>query len=324
MIHGAPKTVTGLVKPVHLNHMVKPNLIPVCQGNDEHCADNGLGDSRPRALPQTQYLSITTVNLPAVRKKITELNDSASADVALSSDEVKHLENLVKQLQSSPTDPKPQPDQLSVVIKIISKWSPANRLPGLDLLRLCAMASSFAMDTSGGEGTVVDTLEAAGVFAADTDKPNNTMLAVRTLANMFNTEEGRFIADGCYEQIVGLVKPFAKSSNKNLATAIATLYINFAVLLTAGAPSDESATREKRAAAVYDDAMSLVEVSSDSEATYRGLVALGTFQALGDEFRKTIASERGVGKLLDKVSKGPLGKEKRIQAVVQEMRDQFE
>lgn len=62
-----------------------------------------IAESRPRALPQTQYLSITTGNLPAIRKKLLELNGAASSDVTLSDTEVKSLEALFKQLQSSST-----------------------------------------------------------------------------------------------------------------------------------------------------------------------------------------------------------------------------
>lgn len=285
-------------------------------------ANAQTAESRPRSLPQTQYLSITTANLPAIRKKITELNDSASPDVALSAEELKKVEDLIKQLQSSPTAPKPQPDQLTTILKIATQWPPANRVPGLDLLRLSAVSPAFITHTSGGEGTIVDTLAAAGVFAPDTDKPNNTMLATRAFANMFTTDEGRLVADGCFEQILDLVRPFATSGNKNLTAAIATLYINFAVLLTAGAPADESDSRERRAEALFERALGLVRESRDSETVYRGLVALGTLQALGDGFRKGVA-EKGVKGLLDEVSKGPFGKEGRIRNVVDEMRDQL-
>ena len=281
------------------------------------------GDTRPRALPQTQYLSITTANLPAIRKKVGELNESASQDATLSSDELKLLDALIKQLQSSPKDPKPQSDQLSVVLKIATQWPSANRLPGLDLLRLCAIAPSFITNTSAGSGTIVDTLASADVFAASTDKPNNTMLATRMLANIFNTEEGRLIADGCFEQIVELVQPHTMSTNKNLAAAIATLHINFAVMLTSSAPATESRSREMRAAAVANQVVDLLDKVGDSETVYRSLVALGTLLALGNEFRKEVAQAKNVTGLLSKVEQGPVGKETRVKAVITEMRDQL-
>ncbi|OBW68479.1 MAG: Uncharacterized protein AUREO_014550 [Aureobasidium pullulans] len=281
------------------------------------------GGTRPRSLPQTQYLSITTANLSAIRKKIGELNDTISSDLALSSDELKAVDNLVKQLQSSPKDPKPQADQLSAVLKVATKWPLANRLPGIDLLRLTAVAPTFAMHTSGGTGTIVETLTQSGVFAADTDKPNNTMLAIRVLANLFMTEEGRLVADGCFEDIISSTQPFSSTSNKNLATAIATLYINYAVLLTSNAPASESKTREQRAAAVINAVLSIIKPEGDSEAVYRALVAVGTLMSLGDEFRREVAQAKDMGSLLQSIEKSALGKENRIKAVANEMRDQL-
>ncbi|KAI5258795.1 PFU-domain-containing protein [Aureobasidium subglaciale] len=281
------------------------------------------GDARPRSLPQTQYLSITTANLSAIRKKIGELNDTMSSDLALSSDELKALDNLVKQLQTRPKDPKPQADQLSAVLKVATTWPSANRLPGIDLLRLSAVAPSFAMHTSGEDGTIVDTLCKSGVFAVDTDKPNNAMLAIRVLANLFMTEEGRLVADGCFEEIVSSTQPFASTSNKNLATAIATLYINYAVLLTSGAPATESKSREQRAAAIINASLNIIKPDGDSEAVYRALVAVGTLMSLGNESRKEAAQAKDMGGLLQGIERSALGQENRIKAVTNEMRDQL-
>lgn len=279
------------------------------------------GDSRPRALPQTQFLSITTANLPAIRKKIAELNEGASTQSQLSSEEFKSIDNLVKQLQSSPRDPKPQDDQLSAVLKVATNWPPGNRLPGLDLLRLAAVAPSFIQSTSAGSETIVDVLSRAEIFAADTDKPNNTMLATRAFANMFASEQGRLVVDGCFEQILGLIEPFVASTNKNLSAAIATLHINFAVMLTSQAPSAESKAREQRAAAVTNQVISLLQKTEDGESGYRGLVALGTLMSLGSEFRTEVKQAKNLGQVLDKLSSGPLGKEARVRNVVEEIRD---
>lgn len=280
------------------------------------------GDSRPRALPQTQYLSITTANLPAIRKKIGELNESAGSD-ALSADELKSLDSLLMQLQSSPKDPKPQSDQVTSLIKIATQWPAASRLPGLDLLRLCAVASSFVSTTSAAKGTIVDLLASTDAFQPSGDKPNNTMMATRVLANLFTTEQGRLIADGCFEQITQLTESFATSTNKNLAAAIATLLINLAVLLTSGAPAAESKSREQRAAIVANQVIALLNTGGDSETVYRALVALGTLFSLGDVFRKEAAQAKDIKGLLTKVGMGPVGKENRIKAVIAEIQDQL-
>lgn len=281
------------------------------------------GDSRPRALPQTMYLSIVTANLPAIRKKISELNESVGSNLQLSQNHLQALDALVKQLQSSPKDPKPQEEQLAAVVNIATQWPAASRLPGLDILRLCAVAPTFAMHTSGGSGTIVDTLAKTEVFSAGTDKPNNTMLAVRILANMFMSEEGRFVADGCFEDILSSTQPFVDSANKGLTTAIATLYINYAVLLTSGAPASESRTREQRAQGVMNGAVHLINPNRDSETVYRGLVAVGTLLSLGDEFRKAMSQSKNLGELLRALEGSPVGKEARIKNLIAEIKDQI-
>lgn len=303
-----------------LSHKVSEHA--TVQVLNTHLTKSTTGDDRPRALPQTQYLSITTANLPAIRKKILDLNTTAMA--ALSDGEIASLEALIKQMQSSPKEPKPQEDQLAVVLKIATEWAPADRLPGLDILRLCAVAPSFVQHTSGGNGTIVETLADTGVFSPDNDKPNNTMLAVRVLGNLFVSEEGRFVADGCFETIVSYVNELVNNaSNKGLTTAIATLYVNYAVLLTSMAPSTESKSREQRAQAIVDGAVRLLQPDKDSETVYRALVAVGTVLSLGDEFRRNVSRTHHVADLLQGLDGSALGKETRIKAVSMEIKDQL-
>ncbi|PNS20323.1 Ubiquitin homeostasis protein lub1 [Sphaceloma murrayae] len=277
---------------------------------------------KPKSLPQTSYLSIATANLQPIRKKVLELNETESGAGKMSSSEVEALEALVKQIVATPRDPKPQSDQLDVLLKMISSWSPAARLPALDLLRLCAVSSAFTSITSAGQGTIVDTLESADCFSISEDRPNNTMMATRILVNMFNTKEGRLIVDGAGAQILGSIEPFVETGNKNLSTAIATLLINYAVLLTSNAPADESKSREERAATVASLAINLLQKSADSETIYRALVALGTTLSLGGNFRKEVSRAKDVGGLMSKILTG-FGKEARVKNLIDEIRDQL-
>ncbi|KAF4555894.1 PUL domain-containing protein [Elsinoe fawcettii] len=279
------------------------------------------GDSKPKSLPQTSYLSITTANLPAIRKKTIELNETEDPSARLSQEEIALLESLIKQLSSSPRDPKPQSAQVDVVSKIVSSWGPASKLPGLDLLRLCAVAPSLAAATSAGNGTIVDTLVSANCFSASEDRPNNTMMATRILVNLFNTKEGRLIVDGQGDEILNLLKTFTGTSNKNLSAAIATLLINYSVFLTSNAPADESQTREQRGTKVATLAAELLKTSTDSETVYRSLVALGTTLSLGENFRKGSSKTLNLNSLISKVSSGSFGKEGRVKNLLEEIRD---
>lgn len=59
------------------------------------------------------------------------------------------------------------------------------------------------------------------------------MLATRALSNLFETPAGRTLADNDFDRIHELIKDAATSpSNRNLNIAIATLYVNYAVLFT--------------------------------------------------------------------------------------------
>ena len=252
------------------------------------------------------------------------MNATASHDVALSDQEIQLLEKLIQQLQSSPKDPKPQADQLAVVIKIATEWEPASRLPGLDILRLCAVAPAFAQHTSSAGVNIIDTLAKTDVFSASGDRPNNTMLAVRVLGNLFASEEGRSIVDAAFESVNSYVDHFTSSSaNKGLAAAIATLYINYAVLLVSGVPSLGSSTREQRAQAVISGAVRLLKPERDSETVYRALVAVGTLLSLGHDFGRSVAHKQHIPDVLKTLENSAVGKENRISAVIREVRDQL-
>ena len=275
---------------------------------------------RPKALPQTQYLSITTANHKMVEKKIQELNkqllDEGRKDLSLSPTDLTSLSGLFTQLSASSAGAKNiTPAGVDVVLHIAISWPPDRRLAGLDLLRLLAVSPVLVTHTSGsGSQTVVGKLISSGVFSPDSP-PNYTMMAIRTIANLFATEEGRLIADGEFEQIQPLLAEFTTSakalSNRNLAAALATLYINYAVLCTA-----ENADR---ALTLMDDLTKVINNVMDSEALYRALVGAGTLLCLGADFRSAAKEVFDFPKALEKAES--VGKEPRIKNVIAEMRD---
>ena len=246
--------------------------------------------SRPKVLPQTTYLSIKTANLQTIRKKIEELNAqlvTTSKDLSLNPSQIELLAHLIKYLEQPPiAAAKPSPiitNGLELVIGIATTWPPAHRLPALDLLRLLAAATpaTATYRTSSG-GSLVDALAASGVFE-DKERSNNTMLAVRALANLFDTDAGRALADSAFEQIHALVKTSSVgTTNRNLTIAVTTLYINCAVLVTSQSHRDLPSSMD-RGLALLDDLSGIVRSATDSEAVYRGLVAAGTVLGLGEE-----------------------------------------
>lgn len=282
--------------------------------------------SKPKVLPQTQYLSITTANLQTIRKKIEELNEQllndGSKDIALNPPQLEMLQSLVKHLeQSHSAASKSSPaimNGLDVVFTIITAWPTAQRLPGLDLLRLLAAATpSTAAFRSSDGGSIVEILSQSGVFN-DQDRSNNIMLAVRAFANLFTTEKGRHLAETKFNDIHKLVKSSAAgTANRNLTVAVATLYINYAVLLTSESHEALPSSTD-RALTLLEDLAEMVSEATDSEAIYRSLVAAGSLLTLGEELQVAAKEVFGFEDALAKVEQRT--QEPRIKGLVVEIK----
>lgn len=293
-------------------------------------APPSIPESRPNVLPQKTYLSIKSANLKVVAKKLQELNaqlvSSGSKDVSLGPSEVDIVVSLCSQLESS-SNLKPSPtveSGINLVFKVATKWPAANRLPGLDLLRLLAAATPVTATADYNGQDLVSGIQSSGVFNPPLNA-NNAMLSVRMLANLFETDSGRQLAVSKFDQILGAIKPALASSgtapNRNLTIAVATLYINYAVYFSSEgrASAPESA---ERGLVLVEELSKILSVEKDSEAVYRSLVALGTLiKALGEEVKTAAKEIYDVGGILGKVSGSGIGKEPRIKGVVGELRE---
>ena len=298
--------------------------------------------TRPKVLPQKQYLSIKTANLKAVTKKIEELNqhliDSASKEIALNPPELSTLQALSRTLETT-TSPVSSSNAsldngLAITAQLLTRWPPSNRLPLLDLLRLVTAVTPSAGTFKTSDGaSIIAVLDRSGVLA-DTDRPNNIMLAVRALANLFETEAGRHLMDLSFEAVHALVKPLAapapaagassaagSASARNLIIAVATLYINYAVLCTGAARRDLPSSVD-RGVALAGDLCSVLRRERDSEAVYRALVALGTLLALGEDVQLACQKNYGIEEVLGRAEAGI--KEPRIKGVSREIRELLE
>jgi phospholipase A-2-activating protein len=279
--------------------------------------------SRPKTLPQTQYLAIATGNLQTIRKKVEEFNQQlltdGRKDVALNPGDLETLATTVKQLEtaskkSDATLPI-SADGINLIARIATNWPADKRLPGLDLLRLLAAASEKTLEhTSGGEHSLVDLLISSGNISADAPI-NNTMMSVRTLGNLFTSDMGRSIMDTEFEKVHTVVEPFITSPNRNTIIAITTLYINYAVLLSASAPDHDT----NRAITLLDELTKIINSATDSEALYRALVGAGTLLTLGQDFRELAKEALDFDRALARAEK--TGVEPRIKHVIQEIRN---
>lgn len=179
---------------------------------------------------------------------------------------------------------------LDLAIKLSTSWPYKNRLPGLDLLRLLAVAPQTATYTHPRAGNVIDLL-IASVTETSPPAENNVMMAVRAFANLFESSEGRSLAVSEFDKIQGLTSLAVGTSNRNLAVAVTTVYINYAVLLK----SEEEGSSFEQALALLDTLSKILTTQKDSEVIYRALVAAGTLVTIGDEVKSAAKDVYSIG-----------------------------
>ncbi|KAL8716366.1 MAG: hypothetical protein Q9220_000273 [cf. Caloplaca sp. 1 TL-2023] len=287
---------------------------------------SSLPSSRPKVLPQTSYLSIKTANLRTIRKKIQELNqqldDEGHRDAVLDPSHFATLDAMMKPLEQSlagsPTTDEAFESGTAVIMQIIATWPAGQQLPALDLLRLLTAATPAAATYRSPTGSnFVEVLQASKAFE-DPDRPNNVMLAVRALSNLFETSQGQTLANESFDYIHKLVHGSGNpSSNRNLTIAIATLYVNYAVLFTSPTHLSERSSTD-RGLKLMDDLTGVIRGTADSEAVYRGLVAAGTLLGLGEEVQMAAKEIYDLEGALKKAVQAV--KEPRIKGVVGEIR----
>jgi phospholipase A-2-activating protein len=168
-----------------------------------------MPSKRPNVLPQKIYLSIKQANLRTIQKKIEDLNmeliASNEKDISLNPADVSVLQALVAILEKPPPAGGKTPATIihgiELVIRLTTLWPTAQRLPGLDLLRLLAAATPVIATYRNSRGeSILEILEGSAIFE-DKEKSNNIMLAVRMLVNLFETEEGRKLAAEKFDKV---------------------------------------------------------------------------------------------------------------------------
>ncbi|KAF2431541.1 polyubiquitin binding protein-like protein [Tothia fuscella] len=291
----------------------------------EGSTPNPAPATRPKVLPQTKYLSIDTANLQLVRKKVEEFNQALISDgnkgVALNPNDIEVLASTVEQLEavSKKADPSSpvSAEGIDLIVRVATTWPPEKRLPGLDLLRLFAAASEQTVrHTNEGGQTLIDVLDSSDNISANAPL-NNSMMAIRTLGNLFTSDAGRKVMSEDFDKVHTMVEPFISSPNRNMIIAITTLYINYAVLLSVAAPDYDS----DRVVTLLNDLTKIINSATDSEALYRALVGAGTLLALEKDFRELAKEAFDFDRVLARAEK--VGVEPRIKHVIKEIRDQF-
>lgn len=235
----------------------------------------------PSILPQKEYLSIKSANLPVVLRKIQEFNQTLlNEGDAAAAIESKDMEVLLASKDILETRSQSQVDRIlqpciPLFSRMLVRWPAGYRLPVIDLARLYAAATA-AMCTR----DFFKILSAAAF--EDADRSNNIMMAVRTFGNFFSFADGRHVMDSVFDTLTNLISPYRDSGDRNMSIAIATLLVNYATLYVS-VPYKSLPSTVERATMLLRDSCELLGADSDSEAVYRALVGAGTLLDLGEE-----------------------------------------
>jgi phospholipase A-2-activating protein len=292
-----------------------------------------ITETRQNVLPQNAYLSIKTANIKVIAKKLTELNQqiisSGNKDFSYNPPELGTLLNLCNQLETTgslPKDPSTVETGIQLVLKAALKWPTANRLPGLDLLRLLAAATPVTAQIQYEGHDVIDAIQQSGVFQSPV-AVNNAMLAIRFFANLFDTPLGGDLAATKFDHILRMVSSVTTAAgatpNRNVTIAATTLYINYSVYLTSEGRV-QSAESAEQSLQLLEELFKIFVNEKDSEAVYRGLVALGTLmKASGEEVKSAAKEVYELDKILSNISSSSAGREPRVKGVIGEIRSGF-
>ncbi|KAJ3281630.1 hypothetical protein HK104_011360 [Borealophlyctis nickersoniae] len=227
---------------------------------------------------QKGYTFFKAANTSAILTKIIQLNSEIEksmeyGSLALSPPEVQKLESVVRALASGESKFKDmfKEAELQVVEKVAYGWPASHRFPGIDILRLTILYSPLPIhDLSRKLAQATDGFRLAPSDPDFKTQETNIMLALRAISNAFNTGEGVEWAVGEREKLIAAIRDcWRNSSNKNLRTALATVFLNYAVLLN---EKQDDALRVELLGIVAE----FVKTETDAEAEFRCLVTLGT------------------------------------------------
>ncbi|KAI5644066.1 PUL domain-containing protein [Phthorimaea operculella] len=212
-------------------------------------------------IPHDAYIRFDQANLKAIHDKLREFNNKVGDGVSPFTEE--QLENIVK---LGEVNNRYNPETITL-LKQMLQWPKEILFPVLDVTRLAIRNKDInaqMFDTSYGPNFVTYLL----TLLAPDNLPANQMLAMRVLVNAFCDLPGEMLVLAARESVVHSLICLTQLSN-NAQIAAASLLLNLSVALAQQTDSVELA----------DALVTLLGRTTDNEAYFRGLVALGTLLA---------------------------------------------
>ncbi|XP_048484837.1 phospholipase A-2-activating protein [Plutella xylostella] len=214
-----------------------------------------------KLIPHDQYIRFDQANLKAIFDKLKEFNGKLGDGSAALSEA--QLENIVKLGELNST----HSSETLALLKKILEWPKEILFPVLDVTRLAVRnkeINSALFDTTNGPAFIQYLLS----FLTPDNIPANQMLAMRVLVNAFSALAGEMLVLAAHESILHALLCLNALSN-NAQIAATSLLLNLSVALA----------QQQDTSDLADCIVQLLNRTTDDEAYFRGLVALGTLLA---------------------------------------------
>ncbi|KAJ1018852.1 hypothetical protein NDA16_004656 [Ustilago loliicola] len=141
---------------------VDPYTSSAPSASSSAAAPSALGGGS-RILPLRAFLAFRSANFTAIKNKLLQVNQQESTQLA--PEELNQVDSLISTLEANPSTGGLNIDPLR---KAISSWSPASRLPALDLIRVAS-----AYDTTTPPLEIAREVFEASSWAADWPAPGS-------------------------------------------------------------------------------------------------------------------------------------------------------
>eukprot|EP00742_Colponemidia_sp_Colp-10_P003823 GILJ01004073.1.p1 GENE.GILJ01004073.1~~GILJ01004073.1.p1 ORF type:complete len:786 (+),score=133.68 GILJ01004073.1:49-2358(+) len=232
--------------------------------------------SSAKSFPISSFLTFDAGNLDAIFNKISEFNQKLKQEPArekfsISELELRQLSVLVDVLKDKARyhlSSFNESDEKVLHEKLLA-WPSDVIFPALDLLRLYVLHPKSEAQYKGlSRGLDIWTRVQRCLSAPDCSV-NSWLLALRYLANMFDLPTNKQAMIHRRSQTLDVLSAAFKMDNKNVRVALATVLLNYATTFDE-APDQDSKLQCLSALA------ELLSSEKDPEATFRGLVGLGT------------------------------------------------
>jgi len=228
------------------------------------------------------YLAFKQMNVNAARGKVTQLNEeikAASPDLAFTTEDETSFSEIYR-LLSLPAVALPDTKASNVnekwstsgLLDVMCRWPEDKRFPIIDIARCLAAISPAFGATSTAPPALLQACDWSKPWTASKARETNTLLALRALANMFLTTNGRkTLSSELAGELLRSLKTGRRWSELGpRKMPLATIALNYSILAV------NNAFPVAQTDVLLDLVLHILEnETDDSETIYRATVALG-------------------------------------------------